>query len=401
MSDCDDDSDVCVDDNYDEPDDFMEEAEPTETNGCCGESPLDVQFPTLLRDLRTCGWCAAPPPLPACGDDDVSVMIIDTAVKYSQRDRTTLLRIVGRTADGQSAAIFATGWLPHITVEAPRGWRSDMTQAMAAILEEKVRVRLFETAEGERMLDKQHMREIVSHVSEVQRETIMGYVPGRQKSTFLRIHLNSPDAVGPMRDCLHGYTVETLAGQKRTEGGVGIGVNGSSAVLTMGAVQTYDSNVEARLQAMVDLGMRGGQWVSVPGLHGSEVTRTSCDMEFDTAAEHLRLHDPAVVSEVPPLRVVSFDIEVSNCFPIRYTTRPPLVPSFVTPLLRLRMQACGRRGVFPDPQHDKVIMLAMVFDVIGAPPDKIPKPIVLCLRECNPIEGAVVICYTDDQEVCL
>ena len=79
-----------------------------------------------------------------------------------------------------------------------------------------------------------------------------------------------------------------------------------------------------------------------------------------------------MVSEVPPLRVVSFDIE-----------------------------ACGRRGVFPDPQHDKVIMLAMVFDVIGAPPDKIPKPIVLCLRECNPIEGAVVICYTDDQEVCL
>ena len=82
-------------------------------------------------------------------------------------------------------------------------------------LQEKVQTRLFETPEGERMMGTQRMREIVARIDEVQRETIMGYVPGRTKTTFLRIHVNSPDAVRPVRDCFHGYALELVGGRTR------------------------------------------------------------------------------------------------------------------------------------------------------------------------------------------
>ena len=62
--------------------------------------------------------------------------------------------------------------------------------------------------------------------------------------------------------------------------------------LRKGATLTYDSNVEPRLQAMVDLGIRGGQWVYVSrDLVAGEATRTSCDLEVPAASSksYLRL----------------------------------------------------------------------------------------------------------------
>ena len=154
----------------------------------------------------------------------------------------------------------------------------------------------------------------------------------------------------------------------RKEEGLRVVVTGAGVALRKGATLTYDSNVEPRLQAMVDLGIRGGQWVYVSrDLVAGEVTRTSCDLEVDATVEQLQWRGVVDMSDVAPLRIASFDIEAS-----------------------------GRRGVFPDANFDRVIMIAIHFDTVGL--SEAPRPILLCLRECNPIEGAVVVVYADGQE---
>ena len=56
----------------------------------------------------------------------------------------------------------------------------------------------------------------------------------------------------------------------------------------------------------------------------------------------------------------------------------------------------GRRGTFPVPEEDPVITIGIYLHVEGA--QKPSMPVVLSLKKCNPIEGAVVISYEPHQE---
>jgi DNA polymerase delta subunit 1 len=296
-------------------------------------------------------------------------MVLDTAVRYSARDKATIVRHIGRTAGGLSVAIFATGWTPHMTIVAPNGWRSEYNDQLELLLEEKLQTRLHGMAEGERMLS---MRKIVSHITVVMSETIMGYVHGRGKSQFLRIHLMCPDGVAPMRDCFHGYSLEQVDGKVKKADGIRVVVGSAGVHLQKGATKTFGSNIDPRLQSMVDQGVRGGQWVSVHRDRLCDVTRTTCDMEVDASADELKWHDVETFSGVAPLRGASYDIETSM-----------------------------RKGVFSDSKCDPVIVIGIHFNCVGVSEELLPNPIILCMRECNPIEGVTVICYTDDQEACM
>jgi hypothetical protein len=55
----------------------------------------------------------------------------------------------------------------------------------------------------------------------------------------------------------------------------------------------------------------------------------------------------------------------------------------------------GRRGTFPVPEEDPVITVGIYLHVEGA--QKPSMPVVLSLKKCNPIEGAVVISYEPHQ----
>ena len=96
-------------------------------------SPLDVQHPNLIHELRQSGRVHSD----RWAQGDLAVMITYTAVKYEARRgaRTTVLQCVGRAGGGESVAIFATGWLPHLTIEAPPGWRTEHSHQLMILLE--------------------------------------------------------------------------------------------------------------------------------------------------------------------------------------------------------------------------------------------------------------------------
>jgi DNA polymerase elongation subunit (family B) len=100
------------------------------------------------------------------------------------------------------------------------------------------------------------------------------------------------------------------------------------------ATKTFNSNLDAVLQFMVDAGLRGCQWCS---LHRVDVPwdqrRSTCAYELRATIQDL--HVSVDDDSIAPLRIVSFHIE-----------------------------AAGRRGVFPQPEIDPVIQIALHFHVL-------------------------------------
>jgi hypothetical protein len=167
------------------------------------------------------------------------------------------------------------------------------------------------------------------------KKSIMGYSPGGLKP-FLRISLATPNLVAPARGIME-------SGLSLGGGDGGGGATGSRAFLT------YESNVLYTLRFMVDKGVVGGCWVTLPrgryclgpaGRVGagavdassptspaSHSTATHCQIEAHIHARDLVAHAPeGEWARLAPLRVLSFDIE---CAGRKVWTFPPFFPTFL------------------------------------------------------------------------
>jgi DNA polymerase elongation subunit (family B) len=166
------------------------------------------------------------------------------------------------------------------------------------------------------------------------KKSIMGYSPGGLKP-FLRISLATPNLVAPARGIME-------SGLSLGGGDGGGGATGSRAFLT------YESNVLYTLRFMVDKGVVGGCWVTLPrgryclgpaGRVGagavdasspkspaSHSTATHCQIEAHIHARDLVAHAPeGEWARLAPLRVLSFDIE---CAGRKVWTFSPFFPHF-------------------------------------------------------------------------
>ncbi len=121
---------------------------------------------------------------------------------------------------------------------------------------------------------------------------------------------------------------------------------------------------------MVDTRMTGVNWIELPAgkwslRSGAEQVSRS-QLEVDVSFDDLVSHAPeGDWSNIAPLRTLSFDIECA-----------------------------GRKGVFPEAQHDPVIQIAAVVTIQGESTPIIRT--IFSLRSCAPIVGANVLCF--DQE---
>ncbi len=154
-------------------------------------------------------------------------------------------------------------------------------------------------------------------------------------------------------------------------GGVSIQVRPEAIVLDENvATETFNSNLDAVLQFMVDAGLRGCQWCTLHDHSNADVgldhRRSTCMYEMTTQIENLCIMDAD--DSIAPLRIVSFDIE-----------------------------AAGRRGVFPQPEIDPVIQIALQFNALVG--GLAPRPILLSLRQCDPIDGVDVLCFEDESKL--
>jgi DNA polymerase delta subunit 1 len=147
------------------------------------------------------------------------------------------------------------------------------------------------------------------------------------------------------------------------------------AVPNIGTVrgQSYESNVPFVLRFMIDSDISGADWITLPvgsfALRPPHNMVSRCSVEVDVFFDSLVTHpSEGTWSAIAPIRILSFDIECQ-----------------------------GRKGHFPDAEHDPVIQIANTVTLQGS--DKAIIRNVFTLGSCLPIVGAQVISSATEEEM--
>lgn len=136
---------------------------------------------------------------------------------------------------------------------------------------------------------------------------------------------------------------------------------------------TYESNVPYALRFMIDKHIVGGNWIEIPAgkysIERPENHVSHCQIEANVYFDNLISHAPeGKWAALAPFRILSVDIECQ-----------------------------GRKGHFPEAQHDPVIQIASLVTVFGE-----KEPVVrniMTLGSCSPIAGAEVMSFKDEKSL--
>ncbi|KCV68427.1 DNA polymerase delta subunit 1 [Fonticula alba] len=187
-------------------------------------------------------------------------------------------------------------------------------------------------------------------------EKIFGY-QGGVLADFLKISVSHPRFISPLRRAL--------------ENGVSLGATGP--FLEFPGV--FEANIEYVLRYMIDKGIGGSSWIELPPgkyyLRPPHERVSTSQIEADISWNDVIAHQPESDprwSSIAPLRTLSFDIECA-----------------------------GRKGIFPEPDHDPVIQIGCVVNVVGMPRSLMR--CVLTLGSCAPIGGAHVFSFETEREL--
>lgn len=223
------------------------------------------------------------------------------------------LRLFGATQEGNTIAVYVRGFEPYLYAEPPAEMSAEEIGAFASVIERRI--------------------ENPIRVEQVQRYPIFYYQTVETKQ-FLKITCSIPSDVAKVRKLVYELNMHP-----------------------------YECDIAFPLRYMIDKGIVGCGWVSIPDcpqrkrVEGLKRTRQQIEYVID---------DPNVVvpltekSDLPPLRILSFDIE-----------------------------CCGRPGIFPEAEHDPVIQIASSVTRMGE-----KKPFVrnvFVLDTCDGLPGGVAI----------
>ena len=258
-----------------------------------------------------------------------------------------MLRIFGVTAGGNSVCVHVHGFEPYFYAKVPESFRDDQCEGFRKNLNDLMQ-------QQQRGGNNGGNGTFISAVSVVRdKQSLMYYQEGRT-AMFVKITTTLPNMVATARGILEkqGLLVPGLH---------------VSALTFM----TFESNVLYTLRFMVDRGIVGGNWLELPpgGYHLRAKKSSMCQYECDVAFDAVISHAPeGQFSKLAPFRILSVDIECA-----------------------------GRRGHFPDAEHDPVIQIATMVTCQGD-----DKPIIKAiwtLDTCAPIVGADVLSFTDEREL--
>ncbi|KAF8661353.1 hypothetical protein AX16_001448 [Volvariella volvacea WC 439] len=138
-------------------------------------------------------------------------------------------------------------------------------------------------------------------------------------------------------------------------------------------VHTFESDIAFALRFMIDTKVVGMNWLEVSAGNYQVVDgkdkKSNCQLELTFKWDAFISHAPeGEWSTIAPLRILSFDIECA-----------------------------GRKGVFPEPQHDPVIQIANMVTRQGEPKPFIRN--VFTLNTCSHIVGSQVLSFDDESEL--
>nr|BAJ78758.1 DNA polymerase delta catalytic subunit [Gynaikothrips ficorum] len=255
-----------------------------------------------------------------------------------------VMRLFGVTSSGNSVCCHVHGFTPYFFVSAPPNFTNPNCHDFQKALSKAIMADM----KG----NKDNVTEPVLAVEIVRKQNLYGY-HGDDMHNYLKITLALPRLIAPAKRLLE-------------RGGVYPADGGH-------AYTAFECNIDFDIRFMVDTHMVGCSWVELPAgswtirqPHGSLPIVSRCQLEVDVAYDKLISHQPeGEWSKVAPFRILSFDIECA-----------------------------GRKGIFPEPNHDPVIQIANMVIRQGEADPFIRN--VFTLDTCAPIVGCQVIsCKTE------
>ncbi|XP_063979553.1 DNA polymerase delta catalytic subunit isoform X2 [Diachasmimorpha longicaudata] len=257
-----------------------------------------------------------------------------------------IMRMFGVTMDGNSVCCHVHGFCPYLFVTAPLNFTNDHCKPFKEALDTAVKKDMRSNPEN--------VVDAVLAVEIVHKQNLYGYC-GEEKAPFLKITVALPRLVAACKRLLEKEVVYSAFHHEYT---------------------AFESNIDVDIRFMVDTSVVGCSWVELPpGTwkirgkfdHQSVPVTSRCQLEVDVAWDAFISHAPeGEWSKVAPFRILSFDIECA-----------------------------GRKGIFPEPNHDPVIQIANMVIKQGDSEPFLRN--IFTLDTCAPILGCQVLSFDTEK----
>jgi DNA polymerase delta subunit 1 len=276
------------------------------------------------------------PPLPSDFDankNDISFQQLDA--EEALTDGSSAIKFFGVTEEGHSVLCTVMGFLHYLYVPAPLNFRKEHLPDFIKYLQANFKG--------------------VHDVELAMKESIWGY-NGGQKVVFLKVIAVNAKDIPKIRS---GFE----KGQVSFNGMFATGGDG---------VMTYD-NIQYLLRMMIDCKIVGMSWITLPKGTYSMVNPkdriSTCQLEVTIDHKDMIPHQPeGAWLKSAPLRILSFDIECA-----------------------------GRKGIFPEAEHDAVIQIANVVSRSGESRPFVRN--VFTVNTCAPITGSEIFEHEDERDM--
>lgn len=272
---------------------------------------------------------------------DMFLLEADYYTEFEEGQRAPVLRLFGVNMNGNSILAYIHGFKPYFYVPAWEGFTQKDLQ-------------LFGDALNASLADNSKEKGLKNYVVEMaveKKRSLWGY--RANQTNFMKVTVALPSLVATSRRLL--------------ENGISIGNVRRS-------FQTYESTMVFALRFMIDKSLAGGSWLTIAAgkyrVRSPQQMTSHCQLEVDLDNCNDLVGHPAEGEwlKIPPLRVLSFDIECA-----------------------------GRRGHFPTADIDPVIQIANVVQCQGSQTPFIKN--VFTLKSCSPIVGSQVLSFEEEGEL--
>lgn len=255
-----------------------------------------------------------------------------------------VIRMFGVTMEGNSVCCHVHGFAPYFYIGAPKGFDHTHCEPFKTALDKAVL--------ADMRSNKEQIQEAVLEVGIVEGQSMLGY-HGNEKFQFIKIVLAFPRLIAAAKRLLERAIVYDKFDFQDS--------------------RAYESNIDFDIRFMVDTHVVGCSWIELPANTYKMRSRFSmlaiesrCQIEVDIAFDKFIAHEPeGEWAKVAPFRILSFDIECA-----------------------------GRKGIFPEPNHDPVIQIANMVIKQGESEPFLRN--VFTLDTCAPIVGSQVLSYEEE-----
>ncbi|CAN8095544.1 unnamed protein product [Discula destructiva] len=249
------------------------------------------------------------------------------------------VKLFGVTEEGNSVMLHVKDFKHYLYVAAPVGFSPQDCMPFRAYLETQV---------------GQQQQHVIHSVVMAMRESIYGFQNNTQ-NPFLKITVTDPKFINRVRSTIQSCNA-----------------NWKGLWKSDGQILTFD-NIQYIIRFMVDNKIFGMSWVEAKAgaykLIPKRDRQSNCQIEAECSYLDLIAHEPVGEwSKMAPLRVMSFDIECA-----------------------------GRKGIFPEANHDPVIQIANVVTKYGE-----KKPFVrnvFCLDSTSGIVATQVLEFAEEKDM--